>query len=246
VRAYWQAEASAATATKPKLGTAILRLHKLMALVPLTDELLADTDALNGYLPNLMARSIRWKTNEAILVGTGAGTPLGCFSGTAAITVTKESSQSTGTILPANLAKMVATLPPGAFTRAVWLIGPDTLPALWTLASSSAGIPLYLPISQGTQESPYGTLLGRPIMVSQHASAFSSAGDLMLVDLSWYRTIVKAGGIEMASSMHLYFDADATAFRALFRVDGQPKIVNQITQAKGTNKLSPFVQLGAR
>ncbi len=75
---------------------------------------------------------------------------------------------------------------------------------------------------------------------------FSSQGDLELVDMSYYRTITKAGGIQTASSMHLYFDADATAFRATFRVDGQPKIVAQISQAKGSNKLSPFVQLGAR
>jgi hypothetical protein len=33
-----------------------MRLNKLMALVPLTDELLSDTSALNSYLPNLMSR----------------------------------------------------------------------------------------------------------------------------------------------------------------------------------------------
>jgi hypothetical protein len=46
--------------------------------------------------------------------------------------------------------------------------------------------------------------------------------------------------------MHLYFDADATAFRALFRIDGQPKIVAPIAQAKGSKTLSPFIQLAAR
>jgi hypothetical protein len=46
--------------------------------------------------------------------------------------------------------------------------------------------------------------------------------------------------------MHLYFDADATAFRATFRVDGQPKITSAISQAKGSNTLSPFIQLAAR
>jgi hypothetical protein len=46
--------------------------------------------------------------------------------------------------------------------------------------------------------------------------------------------------------MHLYFDADATAFRATFRIDGQPKLAAAIAQAKGGNTLSPFVLLGAR
>ena len=38
IRAYWQAEASTATVTKPVLGLNTLRMKKLMALVPVTDE----------------------------------------------------------------------------------------------------------------------------------------------------------------------------------------------------------------
>lgn len=244
VRAYWQAEASTATATKPKLGTTTMRLHKMMALTPITDELLADTNALQSYLPGLMARSIRWKTNEAILNGTGAGQPEGAFNGAAAVVVSKESGQATQTVVLANITKMIARLPPGSFPRSVWLVTPDALPALFGLTLGN--YPIYLPISAGAQGSPYGTLMGRPIMVSQHAAAFSSQGDISLIDLNYYRTLTKAGGIEMATSMHLYFDADATAFRATFRVDGQPKIVQPITQAKGSNTLSPFIQLQAR
>lgn len=244
VRAYWQAEASAANATKPKLGVTTLRLHKLMALTPVTDELLADSNALESYLPGLMARSIRWKTNEAILFGTGAGQPLGAFNGQAGVVVAKESGQATQTVQLANITKMIARLPPGSFPRSIWLITPDALPALFGLTLGN--YPIYLPVSAGAQGSPYGTLMGRPIMVSQHAAAFSSQGDIDLIDLNYYRTITKAGGVQMASSMHLYFDADATAFRATFRVDGQPKIVNPIAQAKGSNTLSPFIQLGAR
>ena len=56
----------------------------------------------------------------------------------------------------------------------------------------------------------------------------------------------KAGGIETATSMHLFFDAGATAFRVTFRMDGAPKLKAAISQAKGSNTLSPFVRLGAR
>ncbi|HDR9185279.1 TPA: phage major capsid protein [Burkholderia vietnamiensis] len=244
VRAYWQAEATQANATKPKLGTTALRLHKLMALTPVTDELLADANALESYLPGLMARSIRWKTNEAILFGTGAGQPEGAFNGSAAVVQAKDAGQNTKTVTLGNVSNMIARLTPGSFPRAVWLITPDALPSLFGLTLGN--YPIYLPISQGAQGSPYGTLMGRPIMVSQHAAAFSAQGDISLVDLSYYRTITKAGGIQTATSMHLYFDADATAFRATFRVDGQPKIANPIQQAKGSNTLSPFIQLGAR
>jgi len=244
VRAYWQNEASTAAATKPKFGTATLRLHKLMALVPLTDELLGDASALNGYLPNLLGRSIRWKTNESLLNGSGDGQPLGALKGGAAVVVAKDSGQAASTVTTFNILNMIARLPPGSFPNSVWLITPDALPAVFGLTLGN--YPIYLPMNSGIQGNPYGTLMGRPIMVSQHASAFSSAGDIQLLDMSYYRTITKSGGIDMQSSMHLYFDADATAFRAVFRVDGQPKIVAPITQAKGSNTLSPFLQLGAR
>lgn len=242
VKAYWQGEAAAGTATKPNYNNLELKLHKLMALVPVTNELLSDVSALNSYLPSEMSSAIRWKTNDAILNGTGAGQPTGCLISGAALTIAKETAQSTLTLLPVNLTKMIAALPPGSYANAVWMMNNDVLPYLWTLNTTN-GFPVYLP---STKESPYGLLLGRPIMISQLANTFSSAGDIVLVDLKYYRTTTKAAGIETATSMHLYFDQDVTAFRATFRMDGKSKISAAITPNKGSNKMSPFVLLGAR
>jgi HK97 family phage major capsid protein len=244
IRAYWQAEANTGTATKPKLSATTQFLHKMMALVPLTDELIADGPALGQYLNRKIGDSIRWKTNDSLLFGAGNGMPIGALQGNAAIVVAKDSGQATQTLTISNLSKMIARLPPGSFGRAIWLVNNDVLPALFTLTLGN--YPIYLPISAGAQESPYGMLLGRPVFVSQHAKSFSSQGDVILLDLSYYRTIKKASGIETATSMHLYFDADAMAFRTVFRLDGQPTIVNPIKPANGTNNLSPFIQLAAR
>lgn len=245
-RAYWQQEASQATATKPKLGMAALRLHKLMGLVPLSDELIADTMALGNYLPEKIADSIRWKTNEALLFGTGEGQPLGCFNTAngSALVRAKDSGQATLTLSLSNISGMISQLIPNSFTRSIWLIGPDVLPALFGLTLGN--YPIYLPTSAGAQMSPWGTLFGRPIIVSQHCAAFSSQGDVLLLDPKYIRTITKSGGIQTDTSIHLYFDADATAFRSIFRVDGQPIISQPITQAKGSNQLSPFIALAAR
>jgi HK97 family phage major capsid protein len=247
VRAYWQGEATAGQATKPVLGTTDMKLKKLMALVPMTNELLADATAMSAYIPPKCASSIRWRTDEALLFGNGVGLPLGAFSGSAVITVSKEGGQAAATLNPTNLAKMISRLMPGSYPRAVWMINNDTLPALFTLTLGN--YPIYLPAGApvgGIQGSPYGSLMGRPIMVTQHAPSFGSVGDVMLADMSYYQTITKSEGITTATSMHLYFDADAIAFRATFRVDGQPKIVAPVQPAKGSNTLSPFVQLEAR
>jgi len=244
IRAFWQQEAVAANQTKPKVSNTTLRLYKLMALVPLTDELLDDTSALSSYLPKKVGDSIRWKTNEAILFGSGSGQPLGAFNGNAVVTVAKESGQATLTLQALNIAKMIARLPAGSYGRATWLINNDVIPALYTLTLGN--YPIYMPISAGVQTTPYGTLSGRPIMVSQHAKSFTNQGDVLLLDPQYVRSIQKAAGLQTATSMHIYFDADATAFRTTFRVDAQPKIVNPIAPFNGSNNLSPFVQLGAR
>ena len=247
VRAFWQSEATTGSPTKPVFGRSDFRLKKLLALVPISDELLADATALGAYFEPAAARSIRWKTDEALCFGSGAGVPLGAFVGPAAIVVAKDSGQATLTLSTTNLANMIARLPAGSYGNSVWMLNNDVLPALFTLTLGN--YPIYLPAGSpvgGLQGSPYGTLLGRPIVVTQHAKSFSSQGDVMLADWRQYQTITKAGGIQTATSMHLYFDADAMAFRSIFRVDGAPKQAAPITPANGSNTLSPFVQLAAR
>lgn len=247
IRMYWQAEAGSGTQTKPKLGTLSLRLHKLLGLVPMSDELVADARALNGYLPKKLGNSLRWKLNEAIINGTGAGQPEGVVSSAAVVTVSKDSGQATLTLSALNVANMRSQLPnPASYGGAIWLIHPTAMGALLTLNNS--GFPYFMPWSgpRGVvQQAPNDMLWGRPIVYSQHAAAFTSLGDVQLHDLSYYQVITK-GGPQMATSLHLYFDADATAFRLTYRVDGKPKISTSITQAKGSTKLSPFLQLQAR
>lgn len=245
VRAYWQAEATAANATKPVLGTQAMRLHKLMALVPLTNELMSDSVAGGAFVMPLMARSIRWKTNEAIMFGNGDGQPQGMFNSGAVVVQPKEAGQATGTLNINNIANMIARLPPGAYGEAQWYITPDALPSLFTMTLGN--YPIYLPSSAGATGSPYGSLMGRPVNVSQHNPAFSAQGDVSLIVPNWYRTITKSGaGVQTDQSMHLYFDADVTAFRCTFRMDGGSKIAAPISQAKGSKTLSPFIQLQAR
>lgn len=247
IRAYWQGEATAGTFTKPILGANQLRLKKLMALVSVSDELLADSTALGSYLPSKVGDSIRWKTNEAIIFGTGAGVPIGALTGGAAVVVSKDSGQATGTLSVTNLANMVSRLPPGSYGRAVWMVNNDVLPALLTLTLGN--YPVMVPISNqqaALTGAPTWMLMGRPVVFSQHCKSFSSQGDVCLMDLGYYQAITKAEGVATATSMHFFFDADAMAFRTTFRMDGAPKLTAAISPANGSNTLSPFLQLQAR
>jgi HK97 family phage major capsid protein len=244
-RAYWQNEGPAGTLTKPKLGEATLRCSKLLALVPVSDELLADASALGAYLPPRLGDAIRWKTNEAILLGNGNGQPQGALTSGAAITIAKESGQANQTFDVLNFRKMLARLPPGSLRNSIWLIAPDAVPTAFGVNFGS--YPIYPPDADlEEQAGAVGVVLGRPMFESQHCAAFSSQGDLMLLDLSYYRAIQKSLDPTIMTSLHLYFDANVTAFRVTFRVDGQSKIVQPMAQAKGSSTLSPFIQLAAR
>lgn len=248
VQMYWQAEAAQAGQSKPVIGTQTMVLHKLMGLVPMTNELIEDGFAAGSYLTPLLADRVTWKTNEAILFGTGVGQPLGCLTnagsaGSPAIVQAKEAGQQTGTLAAANITKMVQRLLVGELKRSVWIATPDILSPLEALTVGQ--YPVYLP-NTNLAESPYGMLKGRPLMLSEHAAAFSSQSDLSLVSLKGYRTITKAGGIQTDTSMHLFFDADAMAFRIRFRINGQPILSAPVVPPKSGNTRSHFVTLAAR
>lgn len=244
VQVGWRNEMAKLTESKVMLGIDAMRLHELIALVPVTNELLDDAPALGSYIQPLAVERIQWKTNEAILFGTGAGQPYGALNSKAAIVVAKESTQATATILQPNISKMRSRLLTGNLKNAVWVGNPDILPALEGLIVGN--IPIFLPPGTGIRGDYDGTLNGRPLILSEHANAFSSQGDLNLLALNGYRTITKAGGIDTATSMHLYFDANATAFRFIFRIDGKPILSAPVTPPKSTNTRSHFIALGAR
>ena len=243
IQAYWQAEANAANASKPVLGSDTLVLHKLMTLVPVTNELVQDGFAIGSYLQDNAPARITYKANEAILFGDGVGKPLGALVGSGVIVQAKDSGQATNTLSATNISNMVSRLLVGELKNAIWLGNPDILTALEGLTVGN--YPIFLP-NQSAAESSYGMLKGRPLQLSEHASAFSAQGDLSLLSLKGYRTITKAGGIQTATSMHLYFDADALAFRFTFRLNGKPILSKPVTPPKSSNTRGHFVTLGAR
>lgn len=248
IQAYWQSEAKQVAESKPTLGNEALVLHKLMALVPVTNELISDSSAIGSYLADVAPERITYKVNEAILFGDGVGKPLGALSNAGAATSpavlqAKDAGQAASTISNTNLSNMVSRLLVGQLKNAIWLANPDALPGLE--AMTLGNYPIFLP-SQNAAEGSYGMLKGRPLLLSEHAAAFSSQGDINLLSLKGYRTITKAGGLQTATSMHLYFDADATAFRFTFRMNGKPILSKPVTPPKGNNTRSYFVSLAAR
>ena len=246
VQAYWAAEGDTATATKPKFRQMELKLNKLMAVMYATDELLADTTALGAIAQQALSEEITWTAENAIFRGTGAGQPVGIIGNAATVNVAKETNQPAATILVNNIFKMWARMWSRSRANAVWFINQDIEPQLLALEFpvGTGGMPAYMPPG-GLSQSPYGTLLGRPIIPVEYASTLGTVGDIILADLTQYVMIDK-GGIQAAESMHVQFLTDQMAYRWTYRLDGQPAWRTTLTPANGSATLAPFVTLATR
>lgn len=242
IQVYWDAEADQATQSKPKLSNFTMRLNKLMGLVPMTEELLTDAGAMGGYVQRKLPAKIRWTVNNALVNGNGAGKPKGIANAGCLVTQAKETSQSADTIVAGNVVKMFSrNSNPG---RAVWLVHHDAYPQLPLMTIGDQ--PIFTPPNQGIKGAPAGMLLGRPVYLTDTCQTLGDLGDIYFVDWMGMASITKAGGIQTATSMHLWFDYDMTAFRATFRVDAQPWMSAAIDPANGSATRSPFVTLAAR
>lgn len=243
IQAYWTGENTQLTESKPNLKEMTLKLHKLTCLVPVSEELVQDAPAMEGYVGRKAAEKITFELNRVIIHGTGAGQPLGLLNSAALVSVAEETSQTADTIVFANLVKMWSRCYGPVRNRAVWLVNQDVEPQILSLVVTSAYQSAYMPPG-GLSGSMYSTLFGRPIIPTQACETLGDKGDIFLADLQSYLTVSRA--MRQDTSMHLYFDYDVMAFRFIVRVAGQPWWSTTMSARDGSTTYSPFVTLDAR
>ena len=234
VLAYWEPEATTATATRPKFKPMEMTLAKLLAFFYATDEELQDDVQLGAVAGDLFRAEMGFKVDDAIVRGTGAGIPLGWLNAAATVSVSKETGQTAATIVAENIEKMYARMPASSLGNAEWFINVEIWPQLFQLAHAvgTGGVPVFVPAG-GLSGSPFGTLLGRPITPIEHAAALGTVGDINLVDMSQY-VLIEKGGPQEATSIHVEFLTDQQVFRWVLRTNGQPYQSAPLTPYKGS------------
>lgn len=247
IQAAWESELGQLNQSKVALETDTIRLNKLTALVPVSEEALEDASQLTSYINRKAPEKFAFKINDAIINGTGAGQPKGILSAASLVTQTKESGQASDTVVFQNIVNMWSRLYGPLRQNAAWLINQDIEPQLLGMQFPGTGtaVPVYLPPG-GLSASPYGMLMGRPVIPTQACQTLGDKGDIILTDLRQYMTAMKTGGIRQDVSMHLWFDYDTSAFRFIMRIAGQPWWTSAITPKNGSNSLSWAVTLEAR
>jgi HK97 family phage major capsid protein len=235
VTAYWLGEGSTITASKPKFRQIELKLKKVAALCYATDEQLEDLPNLESWLNRVVPNVLRFRTEDAIYNGDGVGKPLGIMSSPCLVSQLRVDASK---IQLADVVGMWARRWAGVNDYA-WFINQDALPQLMQLGSTYQFV--WMPPG-GLSSSPYAMLMGKPVIEVEYAATLGTTGDIMLASMSQYQTINK-GGVKTASSIHVQFVTDETAFRFVYRIDGQPTWHAALTPANGTSTLSPFVVL---
>lgn len=241
-------EGGQGSATRPKLREVLLTARKAFGLWYATDELLADSPAMGALADKAFSTELQFFVEDQFVNGIGGGAPLGIIPAPCTVAQAIEATQTIAnspTFIVANVSKMKSRFG-GNYQNAVWLANQELEPTFIqaTLGGTSAAFPVYMP-QGGLSAAPFASLLGRPLIFVDYCAAVGTPGDLILADLSQYATLDR-GGVESASSIHLRFDYDETAFRMTYRFDGLPIWKQAVTPYKGALTRSPFVTLATR
>lgn len=243
--AYWTEEAANATESQASFGQIKLEPKKLVIYCEAPNELVADAPAFGAWLDRNLPGATAFYEDMAFLTGNGTGQPLGVLNASGAVVVTRT---TTNKLLFQDVVNLYARMLPQSINTAVWLVAPDAVPSLLSMVVPTGGTtdfvgpPVWL-LGQSIAGAPMGTILGRPVIITEKTAAWKTKGDLMFVDFNQYG-IGDRQTMALTSSPHYKFQSQKTAYALTERVDGRPLINSALSPANGsTNTLSPYVIL---
>lgn len=208
--------------SKPTLLQETMTLKDLVAMCPITDALLDDNATMLGtFVQRKMAEAVAFKIDRNILrSGTGTDFDEGTIN---SISTLGQPRETVGTITWNDICDVYATIHPPLRKGMVWLLSVTAEAALLKL-QATAGFPIYAGGTQfpsGTAPAP-NTLLGKPVIVSEHCAAVGSVGDIVAANFAEYIIAQKSSGPKLDTSIHLLFDYNIKTYRIVIRINGQP------------------------
>ncbi len=188
-----------------------------------------------AFFFNMFARAAAYSEEYAFFNGKGGvlEQPLGIFNSDSFKKVTRAGGSH---IAIADVKLMAAAMTPRGWMHAIWVVSPSAIVDLM-------GITGYIPNQAGFETmgiSAIGSLLGRPVFVSDKVPILGTSGDLSFIDPTQYIIGDRAELIVQISDEFL-FTTNQVVYRVWRRVDGQPLFSRAITLTDGTTSASPFV-----
>jgi HK97 family phage major capsid protein len=223
--------------TEPTSRKLTLRANSLIGQLIASNQLLWDiTPDGEQKLIDLFGEAAAWYADNAFFNGLGAANeqPAGILNAPAVIHVPRASANQ---ITYKDFATMAGSMFPSGFSKAIWCVSPS---ALVSLVQINGFIPNQDPYS--SLDGSCGSLLCRPVYVTEKLPALGTTGDFIFIDPSLY-VIGDRQQVRIDVSPHPLFRTNQSVFRVWLRVDGRPMLSNSVTLADGTTESSGFVVL---
>lgn len=231
------APGGALTPTEPGFEMLQWRVHKIGGYTQVDNELISDSPmAIEALLRALFNVAVSAKHEYYILRGTGVGQPLGILNSTAPVLFTP----TTNSLFSwADVGGMQARFKQVGTGGPAWLIHPSVWPDVLTMEVGTAGGAVWI---ANMQAAAGNTILGYPIVQSEHLPQANNSGNVILADLFAY-LLFRRQEISVAFSEHAGFLNDKATWRFTARADGKPWVRQPITLAdpQGSYTVSPFV-----
>ncbi len=231
------------TGTSMDFGQVKLELKKIVGLAGLTNELIKwSAISVEPILRRVFASAMAAKLEREIIKGTGAGEMLGIMSSPCKNEVAIESTQSSADpLVPENITHMVEVIA-DEFQGSTWLHHPKMITYMMLLNKVMGLAGAFTPwFDFGSK-----TMLTYPSIKTEFCYAPNTTGDIILADLGAYIYAYEAGGEQVMTSPHFYFDYDAEAIRFTMYNDGQFWWKSRRLLDDGSTYVSPVATLGTR
>lgn len=218
---HWIDEADEKLATKPTLEQLEFTAKKLIGLIYLTDELIADSMInIVNYVTGLFTRAFQYEMERVIIRGNGAAQPLGIINDPNINIVPRAAA---GAVAFTDIVDLDAIIDEN-FRNLSWITRKATVAELRKLVDNNNQ-----PIFHADYATFMGqptvppTMLGYPINLTRNCPALGNEGDVILGDLGMYILAMRQG-MTIDTSEHVRFIYDETCLRFVQRVDGMPGV----------------------
>ena len=224
-QAQWRNEAAVKATSTAQFSELVFTPYSLASIVPLSQELSDDaTLGVNGsiinYIAGLMTQSLAEKEDLAFWTGNGTGQPTGISQYTVG-------SRAKSANMADDVIELFHDLKQGYRGRAVWVGNARTLATVRQLKDTQNRY-----LVQNLGDSPYGSLLGRPMYEQNNLS-----NELYLGDFSYYQ-IVDRQGISVRVSDEATVAGSSAFEKNLVFVRVEKRVDAELTLTEAVKKIT--------
>lgn len=228
--AFWVGEAVTKTTDYPMWDQFDYTLKKLVTLLPVTDELMQDSQLMQDWVDQFVPKQIAKNVERAILYGDPAISLNGIMGPVSSKGV--QECVVASTLTEANIIAMVKLLAPANRKNACWYVSQNRWNQILDLANAGTNFisSEFLYLEDGT-----ALLMGHKVYVMEQMKA---PGDICLGDFTQY-VVLSMGDAIKDVSIQFKFNLDETYMRWVIRLAGEA--FGQVYDLDDGNTVGTFV-----